>query len=286
MTQDTGGPLARSVADVATILDVIAGFDGADAATAWAVGQTPKSYRDSLDPQGLKGARIGVLKSFFGAGAEAADVNDAMNTSLEAMSKAGATTIPLDDPFDIGEIGEMQVATYETSYYFDRYLKDEGAPYDTLAAILDSGKIAKAVEESVRNRVKLSIDDPEFKARMLKRIELQNRVMKLMADHRLEAIVYPFSRTLVGKVGGAQARHNGFLSAVTGFPSLIVPAGFSKAGETAPIGVPIGIELLGRPWNEPTLLRLGYAFELATKLRRPPAMGKASVAEEGAVRAR
>ena len=164
----------------------------------------------------------------------------------------------------------MQVATYETGFYFDAFLKQEGAPYTSLEAILASGKYAKEIEESTRNRVKLSMKDPEFKERMTKRHLLQDRVMKLMADHRLDAIVYPFSRTLVGKIGGAQARHNGFLSAVTGFPSLILPAGFSNPSSTAPVGVPIGLEMLGRPWSEALLLKIGYSFERATRFRRAP----------------
>jgi Asp-tRNA(Asn)/Glu-tRNA(Gln) amidotransferase A subunit family amidase len=270
-TQDTGGPLTRSVSDTAKIMDVIAGYDSTDVATAWAVGQTPKTYQDALDAKGLKGARIGVLKSFFGDGENAAAVNAAMQASLKAMQKAGASIITLEDSYDIVVIGEMQVATYETSFYFDQYLKAEGAPHASLEAILASGKYAKAIEDSLRNRVKLSIKDPEFKDRMVKRIELQNRVLKLMADQRLDALVYPFSRTLVGKLGGPQARHNGFLSAVTGFPSLIVPAGFSRPDDHAPLGVPVGMEMLGRPWTEAKLLRLGYSFEQATRFRRPPA---------------
>jgi Asp-tRNA(Asn)/Glu-tRNA(Gln) amidotransferase A subunit family amidase len=94
--------------------------------------------------------------------------------------------------------------------------------------------------------------------------------MKMMADQKLDAVIYPFSRTLVGKIGGAQARHNGFLSAVTGFPALILPAGFSKPSAAAPIGVPIGLEMLGRPWSEARLLQMGYAFEQTTKVRRSP----------------
>lgn len=270
MTQDTGGPLTRSIADAAIILDAIAGYDSLDGATAWSIGQSPKSYMSALDPKGLKGKRIGILKSFFGTGTDAADVNSAMSASLEAMKKGGATLIPLDDSYDISEIGEMQVATYETSFYFDAFLKQEGAPYTSLEAILGSGKYAKEIEESTRNRVKLSMKDPEFKERMTKRHLLQDRVMKLMADHRLDAIVYPFSRTLVGKIGGAQARHNGFLSAVTGFPSLILPAGFSNPSSTAPVGVPIGLEMLGRPWSEALLLKIGYSFERATRFRRAP----------------
>lgn len=270
MTQDTGGPLARSVADTARLLDVIAGYDASDTATAWSVGQVAKSYTAGLDAKSLRGARIGVLESFYATGEEAADVNAAMAASADSMRKAGATLVPIKDAFDINEIGEMQVATYETTFYFDAYLKQENAPFKSLEAILNSGKLAKEISDSTRNRIKLTMNDPEFKERMLKRGLLQDRVMKIMADQKLDAIIYPFSRALVGKVGGVQARHNGFLSAVTGFPALILPAGFSKPSATAPIGVPIGLEMLGRPWSEAKLLKMGFAFESATKIRRPP----------------
>ena len=270
LTQDTGGPLARSVADTARLLDVMAGYDAADTATAWSVGQVAKSYSTGLDGKALRGARIGILESFYATGEEAADVNSAMAASVEAMRKAGATVVPIKDGFDINEIGEMQVATYETTFYFDAYLKQEGAPFNSLEEILNSGKLAKEISDSTRNRIKLTMNDPDFKERMLKRGLLQDRVMKIMADQKLDAIIYPFSRTLVGKIGGAQSRHNGFLSAVTGFPALILPAGFSKPSATAPIGVPIGLEMLGRPWSEAKLLKMGYAFESATKIRRAP----------------
>jgi Asp-tRNA(Asn)/Glu-tRNA(Gln) amidotransferase A subunit family amidase len=270
-TQDTGGPLARSVSDVARILDVVAGYDAADPATAWSVNQIAKSYSAALDAGALKGARIGILNSFLGSGADSADVNAAMSASADAMTAAGATLVSLADPFDIVEIGETQVATHETAFYFDAYLKEEGAPFQSLEGILASGKHAKEIGESVRNRVKLSMKDPEFRERMVKREALRDRVMTIMAEQRLDAIIYPFNRTPVGKIGGAQARHNGFLSAVTGFPSLVLPAGFTAPNETAPIGVPVGLEMLGRPWSEAVLLKLGYSFEQATKFRRPPA---------------
>lgn len=269
-TQDTGGPITRTVADAAVIMDVIAGYDPKDIATAWSMGNTPRSYGASLDAGGLKGARIGVLKSFFGSGPEAADVNAAMDAALAVMTKAGAVIVPLEDPYDIVKIGEMQVASHETTFYFDRYLRDEQAPHASLEAILKSGKIAKEVEASIRNRVKLSMQDAEYPARLLQRVELQNAVMKMMADQSVDAIAYPFSRTLVGPAGGAQARHNGFLSAVTGFPAVVAPVGFSKPSSAAAIGVPIGMELTGRPWSEPVLLRIAYSFEQAARARRAP----------------
>lgn len=271
LTQDTAGPITRTVADAAIILDVISGYDRTDPATAWSVGNMPKSYAGALDAGALKGARIGVLRSFFGKDASAADVNAAMERSIEAMKKGGAVIVPLDDEYDIVKLGEMQVASHETTFYFDKYLREQKAPHASLEAILASGKIAKEVEASIRNRLKLSMKDPEYNERLLARIGLQDRVMMLMADQKLDAIVYPFSRTLVGKAGGTQSRHNGFLSAVTGFPAVIVPAGFSGASADAPLGVPIGVEITGRPWSEASLMGIAYAFEQATKWRRPPA---------------
>ena len=270
ITQDTVGPLTRNVADTARILDVIAGYDDSDIATASSVGQIIKSYVSELNTRAMRDTQIGILESFYGSGEDAAEVNFAMSASLEVMCKLGATLISIKDTFDINEIGEMQVATFETSFYFDAYLRKEEAPFTSLEAILASGKFTKEISDSMHNRVKRSRNDPEFKERMLKRAILQDRVIKIMADQKLDVIIYPFSRTLVGKVGGIQARHNGFLSAVTGFPALILPAGFSKPTHTAPIGVPIGLEMLGRPWSEAKLLKMGYAFEQATKLRRPP----------------
>jgi Asp-tRNA(Asn)/Glu-tRNA(Gln) amidotransferase A subunit family amidase len=91
-----------------------------------------------------------------------------------------------------------------------------------------------------------------------------------MADYRLDALVYPHQKQLVCKVGGSQIERNGVLGSVTGFPSICVQAGFSKPSETAPIGVPIGMEILGRPFSEATLIEIAYDFEQATRHRKPP----------------
>lgn len=270
-TQDMGGPITRTTADAAVILDVIAGYDPRDAATAWSTTNIPPSYKDILHVEGLKGARIGVLRSFFGTDPSAADVNAVVQMAIETIARSGAAIVPLEEPFDIVKIGEMQVASHETTHYFDKYLQEENAPHTSLNSILQSGEIAKEVEASIRNRLKLSMKDAQYTERLLQRIELQNRLMKMMADQSLDAIVYPFSQTLVGRIGEAQARHNGFLSAVTGFPAIVAPAGFSAPSDEAPIGVPVGIEFIGRPWSEATLLRIVYAFEQTSKARRPPA---------------
>jgi amidase len=95
--------------------------------------------------------------------------------------------------------------------------------------------------------------------------------MTVIAANRLDAILYPHQKRLVVAIGEDQVERNGVLSNSTGFPALTFPGGFSSPTATAPIGVPVGLELLGPEWSEPTLFRLVYAFEQATRIRRPPA---------------
>jgi Asp-tRNA(Asn)/Glu-tRNA(Gln) amidotransferase A subunit family amidase len=102
------------------------------------------------------------------------------------------------------------------------------------------------------------------------RSELQQRVIKIMADERLDAIMFPHQKRLVVPIGETQVERNGALGSVTGFPSIVVPGGFSSPTPTATLGVPVGIEFLGRPWSEKLLVEIGYGYEQATKHRRPP----------------
>jgi amidase len=112
--------------------------------------------------------------------------------------------------------------------------------------------------------------DDSYRLRLQKRSELQQRVMKIMADERLDAIMFPHQKRLVVPIGETQVERNGALGSVTGFPSIVVPGGFSSPTPTATLGVPVGIEFLGRPWSEKLLIEIGYGYEQATKHRRPP----------------
>ena len=114
------------------------------------------------------------------------------------------------------------------------------------------------------------LDDPEYRSRLLRRETLRQAVMKVIAENRLDAILYPHQKRLVVPIGEDQVERNGVLSNSTGFPALTFQGGFSSPMPDAPIGVPIGIELLGPRWSEPTLFRLAYAFEQATAIRKPP----------------
>jgi Asp-tRNA(Asn)/Glu-tRNA(Gln) amidotransferase A subunit family amidase len=111
---------------------------------------------------------------------------------------------------------------------------------------------------------------PEYQEQLRRRAALRQAVMKTMAAQRLDALLYPHQRRLVVPIGEDQVERNGVLSNSTGFPALAFPGGFSKPTADAPIGVPIGIELLGPEWSEPTLFRLAYAFEQRAHARQPP----------------
>jgi Asp-tRNA(Asn)/Glu-tRNA(Gln) amidotransferase A subunit family amidase len=282
-TQDVPGPIARTVADAARTLDAMAGYDPADPVTARAAGQVPADgYRSHLDPDGLDGARIGVVRRFFGlqdadsegvSGADAARVSAVVDDAVAAMADAGATVVDPVDPVDPGRLARARVLSYEFARDLGDYLA--GRPevqYDTLAELVATGEVAPAIESRIREGEILEVDpgtvdeDPEYLRRLVLRRELADETLAAMADDDLDALVYPPST-----VPPVQCpAHQPFgelpceLAAHTGFPAVVVPAGFTDEG------LPVGVELLGRPFAEPRLFELAYAFERATDHRRPP----------------
>lgn len=277
-TQDAAGPITRTVEDAARMLEVMAGYDPDDPVTACGDGNIPKSYTAFLDRRGLNGARIGLLKTLLGSKPEHEEVNRVMAVAVEAMKKQGATVVEANDPFldtaDLVETGDVQRWEFKTA--FNQYLAKLGpkAPVKDLAEFLSLGKYDKASLEPFLSQAQ-SIPSPlaqaEYKDRLLNIPRLQLAVLGLMAGHRLDALAYPLQKRLVVPVGESQqADRNGILAALTGFPAIDVPAGFSQPTSSAPIGVPVGLDFLGRPWSEGTLLRLAYALEQATKFRQPP----------------
>ena len=269
-TQDMAGPLARSVADAAKVLEVIAGYDPEDPTTAWSRDKTPR-FSSFLDSNGLKGTRLGVLASFFGTGPEHEEVNAVMETALQALRDAGAHLVTLEDPIDADElIRDVSVGLYELDPDLSAYLAERRAPVKSLSEILASGKYEPVLKNTYERALALDTNSREYRSRLLERHALRDRLMAIMADQRLDAVVYPHQKRLVVPIGEDQVDRNGVLASVTGFPAITVPAGFSPPTDSAPIGVPVGIEFLGRPWSEGELLRIAYAFEKATHFRRPP----------------
>jgi Asp-tRNA(Asn)/Glu-tRNA(Gln) amidotransferase A subunit family amidase len=275
VTQDEIGPITRTVEDNARMLDVWAGFDPDDPITAFGVGKTPESYLDSLNPDGMQGARIGVLRDFFGTEEVHAEVNAVADAALATMQELGATLVDVTIP-DIGTLTSgMGTSAWETGPAMEAYLArfGDGTPHRTLADIGATGLVHPDIQPSFEGRGAAEdlLEEPDYTAIFLKRDRLRLALMTAMAENELDALFYPHQKRLVVPVGEEQVERNGVLSNATGFPAITFPGGFSAPSETAPLGVPVGIELLGPEFSEPRLFELAYAFEQATEHRKPPA---------------
>lgn len=271
-TQDEAGPITRTVEDLARTLDIFVGFDPADPITAAGVSHTPKTYTAFLDAGALKGKRIGVLRQFFGNEAVHADVNAQMAKNLDALKQAGAEVVDIAIPNLDNLTADMATSDFEMKAAFDRYLANAGpkAGVKSFDEFVANGKFLPTLANQLKAAQTKNMTDPAYTAIFVRRDNLRKAVLFAMAGNRIDAIVYPHQRRLVAKVGGEQVDRNGVLSNATGFPAITVPGGFSPPSQEAPIGVPIGIEFLGREWSEGTLIGIAYAFEQATKYRRPP----------------
>jgi amidase len=276
-TQDAVGPITRTVADAAVMLDVTAGYDPDDPVTALGVGKTPKTYTAFLDRTALKGARIGVLRTLFGSGPDHQEVNRVMASALEVLKKQGATLVEVSDPaFDTGMLAtDLDVQKWEFKYVFNNYLKAvPNPPVHSLAEFIATENYHKPSMEKFlasAEAQKDGLNEPEYKDRRVRLDDLRVQLANAMAKNNLVALVYPHQKRLPVMIGDLnQAERNGILASITGFPAITVPAGFSTPTANAPIGVPVGIEFLGQPFSEPRLLKIAYSFEQATHARKPP----------------
>jgi Asp-tRNA(Asn)/Glu-tRNA(Gln) amidotransferase A subunit family amidase len=270
-TQDIGGPLARSVTDLAILLDATVGYDPEDPETAESVGNTPASYTASLQADGLKGARIGLLVPLLGSEPEESEVAEIVMQAVSQMQEEGAElakiTIPdleslITDRYN-GHLVLMQDFKFDLNAYLARR---PTAPYRTLEEIVASGKPHLEIEANLQTSLDVPIlDTKEYLEHLVKRTLLKRAILATMADHALEALVYPTIRRKAARLGERQAGSNCQLSANSGLPSVTVPVGFTADG------LPVGVEWLGRAWDEPLLLKLAYAYEQATHHRRVPA---------------
>ena len=265
-TQDIGGPLARSVEDLAVTLDATVGVDPADPVTRRSEGRIPPSFRDALDAGGLRGARLAVLEELLGDGAAERPVREVVETAAEAMAEAGAEIV------DVGETGlrplleDASVIGLEFRRDFDAYLAETpDAPVRTLAELVGLGLYHEAIDGGLRASLEVeTLDTDDYRARLARRDAARDAVEALLDEHRLTALVYPTIRLTARPIGQAQPGSNCALSAISGLPAITVPGGH------APDGMPVGLEMIGREFAEFDLIRLAYAFEQATGHRRPP----------------
>ena len=280
-SQDTMGPITRCVTDAARVLDVIAGYDPNDPVTAETIGNLPASYLAALKPDALRGARVGVIRSrrdsatVARAPEEYAKVRIVMEQALADLRKLGAEVV---DSFVIPTLTDRRVGNdFETEQATDAYLAQHpNAPVKTLKDILLAGTVNPWRARGLMDLVGKRITDPGYLTVMQQRAALRTQVLKAMADARLDAIVYatydapptPIADDVLTNSRTADAYGRGDnrgLSPTIGFPALTVPAGFTSDS------LPVGLEFLGRPFTEATLLGYGFAYEQATRHRRPPA---------------
>jgi Asp-tRNA(Asn)/Glu-tRNA(Gln) amidotransferase A subunit family amidase len=273
LTQDTIGPITRTVADAAVLLDVIAGHDPADPVTRLGEPHIPSSYTDGLDAGGLKGARIGVLRHFFGTGPEHGPVNAVMQRAFATIEAQGAELIAIDDAIDPEALlADTLVHHHEMKRDLDAYLArlPSTAAVHSLHDIIAADGVHPSVKGTLATAVALAGNQADYRERLHRQEALRQRILDLMEAHRLDALAFPHQRRLVVPIGASQAERNGVLASATGFPAIVIPAGFSAPDRNAPMGVPVGLEFFGRPFSEAALIRLAYAAEQAVRARRPP----------------
>ena len=275
LTQDEVGPIARDVKDAARLLDVMVGFDPKDPITAYGVGKAPASYVSALKSNALKGARIGVMENLYGKQERHAEVNKVMEQVIQTMVDKGATVVR----FTLPEYDTLApvVATdrLEARTSMDKYFAELGsdAPVTSFRQLVDSRTASPDIQKALEAEIAVQdgLQSAQYKDRMMNRDRLRLAVASKMAELDLDAILYPEQMVLVAPIGQPdQPERNGTLSNGTGFPAVTFPGGFSAPSATAPLGIPVGAELLGRDYSEPLLLSLAYSFEQAKRTRKPP----------------
>lgn len=274
-TQDEAGPITRTVEDAARMLDVIAGYDPADPITAFGQGHVPSSYLASLDRNGMNGARIGLLTDFLGSDPIHQDVNRVVEAAVGHMTALGASVVRFSIPQLEDLTRDLSLMTLEFNAAFTRYLASLGpkAPVRSFDQFVARGEFHQSLRSTFEAdaRVVDGPASPEYPRQLRRRDQLRQAVMTAMAGLKLDAILYPHQRRLVVPIGEEQVERNGVLSNSTGFPALAFPGGFSPPSPTAPLGIPVGLELLGPEWSEPMLVKLAYSFEQSSRVRKPPA---------------
>ena len=266
-TQDVAGPLARTMADLAIVLDATIGEDPADPATKLASGPMRPRFSEALDANALRGARLGALTTLFGDAPEDQEAGRIVRAAIDEMKKQGATVVDITIPNLNELLRDSSLIDFEFKGDLAAYLAARNAaPVRTLGEILQKGLYHAALESTFKRRnTTKGRDSAEYQKALEKRREIERAVLKVMDDQKLDALVYPTLRRKAARIGDGQGGSNCQLSASSGFPALTVPAGFTDDG------LPIGIEIYGRPLADARVVALGYAYEKASQHRRPPA---------------
>ena len=266
-TQDVGGPLARSAADLAVVLDATIGEDPADPATHLAPGQARPRFMDALNAGALKGARIGILEPLFGDASDDPEVIRIVRAAIEDLKKEGAVAVSVALPELLPALDNSSLINSEFKEDLAAYLEKYGnPPVHSLEEIVRGGMFHASLEGVLNTRVESKgRHSREYQIALAKRAAIQQIILKVMEEQKLDALVYPTMKRKPARIGEPQGGATCQLSASTGFPAISMPAGFTGDG------LPVGVELLGRALDDAKLVSYAYAHEQATSHRRAPA---------------
>ncbi len=271
---DVAGPMTRTLADAVAVLQVIVGEDPDDPATAPSRGRPVPDYAQSLQRGGLAGARIGILRQAYERDSTDPEIVDVFLAAIEDLKRAGAIIV---DPTRV-ELGEVRRAPGAGpcggfKYDINRYLAAQGdrVPVHTLEEIIRSRRFHPSIEarlQSSQSGADNGAETPACKADAEYRDQFRAAVAKTMDTDRLDAFVYPTWSNpprLIGDLNTPHGDNSQVFSPTTGWPSINVPMGYTRGT------LPAGVTFFGRAWSEPTLIKLAYGYEQATRHRRPPA---------------
>jgi Asp-tRNA(Asn)/Glu-tRNA(Gln) amidotransferase A subunit family amidase len=274
LAADIAGAVTRTVEDTVAVLQVIAGEDPGDPVTTSSRRHVNPDYAAALKKDGLKGARLGVLHQAYDTPTLDREVDGVFRGAMGELRTLGAEVI---DPAAVDELDALRRTQSggcnQFKYDLNRYLAALGdkAPMKSLADIIKSRAFHPSIQarlDSAQTSDDVPNESAGCKSRDEFRVKLRAAVLKLMDDQRLDALIYPTWSNpprLIGDLNTPGGDNNQFFSPSTGFPAITVPMGFTR-GDT----LPAGLQFFGRPWDEATLIRLAYAYEQATRHRRPP----------------
>lgn len=281
---DTTGPITRTVKDAALVMDVIAGYDPNDSVTAYAVGRMPSSFSADLRPNALEGVRIGVVRQPMQretdtAAADHQAIRKVFGTAIDELRAAGATLV---ENVTIPDVPDRTRASYEANIFetegaLDAYFAGlPNAPVKSLRALLvTAGGLLPWRARALINTVGRTQNEEAYLQVLRKTEETRRMVLAIMANQHLDAFVYPSAdhyparialdiMTNPDVVGDTRLGSNRTLAAVLGWPAVTVPGGFTVDG------MPVGVEFMGRAFDDARLLGYAYTYEQATHHRRPP----------------
>lgn len=274
LSADIAGPMARTVADAVAVLQVVAGYDPADSATFAARDRPVPDYAASLVRDGLRGARIGILRQAYERPTLDPEVRDVFANAVAELRLAGATVIdsvplPKLDSLFAAHRGQCNPFKYD----LDRWIASTGnrTPVKSLEEIIRSGRYHPSIQKRLElaEAVELPPErNPGCRDRDEFREGLRTVVLRAMDGQRLDALIYPTWSNpprLIGDLNTPAGDNSQLFSPSTGWPAITVPMGYTRGT------LPAGMTFFGRAWSEPTLIRLAYGYEQTTHHRHPPA---------------